>query len=608
MDPSQDNHLFRYVNSGELSTEALIKIGSDYSDLPFGESLLVRMAVIVRNFFDLTYCSCISNRINNYFENRAISIIKDQNRQFVKESFHINSDFHGWCLIDHLLSLEVKSLIKTSETFATIKGIYEDFKDGDKPNFKYEFSCVEPFEQTEYLLKYQPKSEQSDGNHIDLESSSEKVLNNGTNIEYETDEESELTDFEESGDEESTIKATTTSSPKVESEKEQGSAVIDESNVSNVNVVDGGSEKIASTEKKEEVLSSEIENEGQKGSKEGSDQTVEGNQPKTTEEPSTPFKAQPDLDRENLESSKKSKKSSHKTEKSHKKSDIALDPSEQLAKAFADDPILLALNLLDSFLRPILPEDKLETAKVSLQKTVELLKRYKKDKEPLKGEEEIKKRLKTKSLDLINQLKTESFKDFLGCLAGDTNAKSSINRPLTNIQKDNKTLGSLIQKNISMLADLFALEVIHTNEENKKKWIKDDPQQLSQKIQDISTKLSIAFSPFIPTKSALKTTIESKLKEHGFTGAQQNEIVEAITPFIDIFVDHWDQIEGKYKIFDHLSQLEAFVKQLEKKLFSEKMAVTELNKLLTLTFSTNLETFYGPINAFLSPILNAEQS
>ena len=275
------------------------------------------------------------------------------------------------------------------------------------------------------------------------------------------------------------------------------------------------SEQKDKIEEKEEVLilPSEIKVDNQQKpteSKEGSAQLNETNEPKV-KVTSTPSKI--NSNRDHLASSQKRKvKSPLRSEKSEKKPVVTLDPADQLSKAFAEDPVLLALNLLEGFLKPILPEDKLEPVKNSLQKTVELIEKHKKANKPLKNEEEVKERLKTKSLDLINQLKTDEFKGFLNCLgkknSGETDAKSSISRPLNNIQKDTKTLGSLIQKNILMVDDLFELEGIHVNEKNKGKGffsIKEKQQQLSEKIQDLSTKLTAAFFPLTPTKITLKS-------------------------------------------------------------------------------------------------------
>ena len=260
------NPLFLYANKGQLSDEALKKIGSDYSNLPCGQSLFIRMAVILRDFFEsMQCCNGISTSLNNYFINRGVTVVKDQNCQLVKESFNINSDFHGWCIIEQILGLEKNSLIKTGDTFAMIKGIYDDFQSGDKPNFKFEFSSADHIQQNEFILKYRPEYpvEKSAGDLSDLVGShSEHEVIDGD--QYGSDDESELTDYESGNDENEEkivinqqIEPNTIvdvinqlEQPKVQGseQKEKDETVINENIESKLNVDDNASEKKASGE------------------------------------------------------------------------------------------------------------------------------------------------------------------------------------------------------------------------------------------------------------------------------------------------------------------------------------------------------------------------
>ncbi|MBA3238548.1 MAG: hypothetical protein H0T62_09420 [Parachlamydiaceae bacterium] len=799
------NPLFLYTTDGTLSNKALKIMGSDYTNLPNGEALTTRIAVMLRNFFKAINCTTFKNSLNNYFIDRAITIIKNQNCQFVKETFNINADFHGWCLIERILGdhkLEKSSLVKTGSQFAIIKNIYEDFKDGDKPHFKIAFNCANEMDQIDFLSKYQPEEPAADINEDMIIDANEEIISSededevssltGTNSDTasetiseseknldvegnESKDQSEINDEENNSegnseginfdenkkdDNVNMRKISQNDEERKSDSKEQNVeaseehslnliAINDESNLSvnkEIKIVDineelihkevednlnGIQEEIVKTNEeliqkevddkqevkeqtaeiidnkkqnfirdeikkdeiagttnklilKETVLNAEIkeqnfdvidnkdklnliinsdeekkpsdpdlkkdedcnekknesslaeqneklipeikeEKQKSKKSKENIDKSSE--QKKETIEPKVKveiFCIDPEIEKiaknSNLSTNNHSvikgplessqKKRSTKSQIIEKKIVIAVEPMDQLHKAFTDEPIITGLNLFGDFLAPFLTKTNLDIVKDSLQKTASLLKHNYIPVE-LVGEAKIKQDIKESTREVINQLKTADFKNLLISLGkekgGKLTNKSVISEPLNKIQKNTATLKSIAQKSVAAVTNMFLLEQLHVADKNKDAWLKDKPKLLSEKIQDIHSKLDTAFGTFVPTKGILKKVLSSKLQDKVSEKALV-EIDNAIAPFIDIFVDHWSQIESKYQIFAHLTQLEALAKKIEKKQFSDSEAAIELNKLLTLTLDKNLDAFYGPLNAFLNPFMNAELS
>lgn len=601
------NPLVQYFDYGVLSDEALVKIGTDELtpiDKFNCSTLLIRIAVVLRDFFDLMQCTKpIANSLNTYFKNRAIIIIKNQNCQFVKKSFKIDSDFHGWCLIEKILEkneLERTSLIKGSHFYNIIEAIYNQFLNGDKAFFRTVFSSVTPIEQNHFLLCYEP--DESTSENIDSGEDSNYVSINNDDNDSLTESESLSDNKEEKNiNENKNEKIFEKNEDNIEEkESDKNDFGQEKINVENKEKKESDSEMKGNSEIENEPISPKIEDDKKKQNESLNGSNVKISEPKEQSKTTS----SPHVD---LKSSQKSPLSDSPKPKNKKLANNSIDI---LTQAFFDDPILFRLKLLGSFLKPVLDEKSLKLATESLQKTVAVVQKCKAKEQPKNSAiEKLGISIKSKSLEVMKQLKTDNIKKFLNCLGKEKrDSKSSLNKPLNLIQTDEKHLSETVQKMIPVVEDMYKLEVISVNESNKTKtWWKDDPKKLSEKIGKISTYLKATFAPLVPTKFTLKTVLESMLRDY-YLEIDTKNISNSISPFIDILVDNWDKIETKYQIYPCLTQLEAFIKKIEQKPDSEKEAVVELNKLLTLTFDTNMAAFYGAFNDFLSPVLNAEKS